>query len=247
MRAPRPFSSAMKGHSSHMNRRVGAVTNSAVFSACWSAIVFGASSPTTTCSEVIRAKAMPTAIEWAPARAQLGGHHAEQRLDRPRHRGLSDPAQPQAGHRNADLGRRDEAIGLGDGLPDADRTPVALGDQLVDPRLADGDNGKLGRDEEPVGAYQHQDGRQPAGDVERRLIHGGTLAGDPAGCKPAGRALRFGREEVAVHELGDRLLVEGIKPLEFEPHPDPVVAPGHRGVGFDLVLRARQPEPQPDR
>ena len=63
----------MNGQKARMNRRVGAVTSSAVFSACCSAIVFGASSPHTTCSDVMRAKAIPTAIECAPARAQSAG------------------------------------------------------------------------------------------------------------------------------------------------------------------------------
>ncbi len=63
----------MNGQKARMNSRVGAVTSSAVLSACCSAIVFGASSPHTTCSEVMRAKEIPKAIECAPARAHSSG------------------------------------------------------------------------------------------------------------------------------------------------------------------------------
>ena len=52
----------MKGHNRRMKSSVGLTTQSAVASECSSAMVFGASSPSTMCSAVTAANAIATAM-----------------------------------------------------------------------------------------------------------------------------------------------------------------------------------------
>ncbi len=109
----------MNGQNTRMNSRVGAATISEVVSGFCRAMVFGASSPNTMCRAVMKAKAMAMAIEWAPVRAHVGRQAGEQRFDQCRDGRLAQPAEAEARHGDAELGRRDVAVGLGDRLPDA--------------------------------------------------------------------------------------------------------------------------------
>ena len=95
----------MNGRNSHRNSAIGLTTSSAVFSACWSAIVFGASSPRTMCSAVMAAKAIATEIECAVTAGIEPGRNAEDRLDRGGDSRFADPPEAEAGHRDAELRR----------------------------------------------------------------------------------------------------------------------------------------------
>ena len=90
---PMPFSSVMNGQKSVMKSSVGLPTIMAVRSACWSAIVFGASSPSTMCRAVMRAKPTVTATVWAVTREMSAG-----RKSRPRSMSeatVGSPIQPR--------------------------------------------------------------------------------------------------------------------------------------------------------
>ena len=153
---PVPFSRRMNGQNAFMNSSVGLTTSSAVASARSSAIVFGASSPSTMCSAVTMAKAMATAMLCAVVAGDVRRQEGERRLNQRRERRLADPAEAEARHRDAELGRGDVAVGIGDRAPDGARAAVALGDQLIDARLADRDDRELRRDEEAVGEHERE-------------------------------------------------------------------------------------------
>ena len=80
-------------------------------------------------------------------------------------RRLADPPEADAGHRDAELGRGDVAVGIVDRAPHRARAAVAFGDQLIDARLADRDDRELGGDEEAVGEHERQHGSEAASSV----------------------------------------------------------------------------------
>ena len=144
----------MKGQNTFMNSSVGRATMSDMRSGYCSATVFGASSPSTMWSAVIIANAIVNAIEWEVATAIRSPSTRERWLDDSRERRLADPAQAEAGHRDAELRGGDVAVGVAERAPDDARRGAALGDELIDPRPAHGDERELGRHEEAV--RQHQ-------------------------------------------------------------------------------------------
>jgi hypothetical protein len=79
----------------------------------------------------------------------------QQRLQEVRNGRLAQPAQPQAGNGNAQLGGGDEAIGVVQGALGGGGARLALAGQLLDAGAAHTHQCKLGRHEEAVG--QHQD------------------------------------------------------------------------------------------
>ena len=146
-----------------MKSSVGFTTSSAVASARSSAMVFGVSSPSVMCSAVIDRE---RDRHGDAVRGRFGD------ADRQRtsnsgwisdgERRLADPAEAEAGHRDAELGGGDVAVGIGDGAAHRARAAVPFGDQLVDARLADGDDRELGRDEKAVREDQRQNAGQSA-------------------------------------------------------------------------------------
>ena len=151
----------MNGQNAFMNSSVGLTTSSAVASARSSAMVFGASSPRTMCSAVTIANAMATAMLWAVASAIAPGRNVQRRLDHRGQRRLADPAEADAGHRDAELGRGDVAVGIGDRAPHGARAAVPFGDQLIDARLADRDDREFRGDEKSVGEHERQHASEP--------------------------------------------------------------------------------------
>ena len=73
---PMPFSSRMNGQKAFMKSSVGLTTHSAVASARSSAMVFGASSPSTMCRAVMMANAIATAMLCAVVSAMAAGRNA---------------------------------------------------------------------------------------------------------------------------------------------------------------------------
>ena len=67
-------------------------------------------------------------------------------------RRLANPAEPKAGHRDAELRGGDVAVGVAD----RPRAAMAFGDQLVHTRLADRDDREFRRHEESVGEDECQ-------------------------------------------------------------------------------------------
>ena len=98
-------------------------------------------------------------------RGEQVGHDRKRGLDHRSQRRLADPAKADAGHRDPELCRGDVAVRIRHRASHRVRPPVALGDQLIDPRLADCDDGELGGDEEPVGEDQAQDRDQTPDNV----------------------------------------------------------------------------------
>ena len=119
----------MNGQNAFMNSSVGLTTQSAVVSGRSSAIVFGASSPSTMCSAVMMAKAIATAMLCAVASAIVAGRNAKTGSIERGQRRLADPAEADARHRDAELRRGDVAVGIGDRAPHGPRAPVAFGDR----------------------------------------------------------------------------------------------------------------------
>ena len=108
-----PFNRRMNGQNTFMNSSVGLTTISAVASGCSSAMVFGASSPSTMCSAVTMANAIATAMLCAVASAIRAGRNANAGWMSRCERRLADPAEAEAGHRDPELGRGDVAVGIG--------------------------------------------------------------------------------------------------------------------------------------
>ena len=173
---PIPFSSRMNGQNARMNSSVGFTTISAVASDRSSAMVFGASSPSTMCSAVTMANAIATAILCAGCLGDLRRQERERRLHQAGQGRLADPAQPEAGHRDPELGRGNVAVGIDHRPAHRARAPVPLGDHLIDAGLADRDDRELRGDEEPVGEDQRQDRRETPQNSCERVLHGVTLA-----------------------------------------------------------------------
>ena len=87
-------------------------------------------------------------------------HHGDGRL--------ADPPETEAGHRNAELGGGDVACWLADRTAHGSRAAGSLGDQLIDARLADGDDREFGRDEKSVREDEREDARQAPEDPSQR-------------------------------------------------------------------------------
>jgi hypothetical protein len=85
-------------------------------------------------------------------------------LDHVRERRFADPAQAERGEGDPELGARNRAIEVREGLLDLEGQPVSLFHELVDPRAAYGNQRELGRYEEAVGEHQRDDREQ----VQRR-------------------------------------------------------------------------------
>ena len=104
-------------------------------------------------------------------RGHLRRQEGKPRLDQRGERRLADPAETEAGHRDPELGGGDVAVGLADGPPHGPRAAVSFGDQLIDARLADGDDRELRRDEESVGEHEREHAAQPPRDIPERVVH----------------------------------------------------------------------------
>ena len=102
----------MNGENTSRNHSRGRAMLSATGSARWIATVFGASSPTTTCSTVMIAKARTTAVAAALPAAEADP--LEDRLEDVREGRLAEPAETQAGERDAELAGRQVAVDVPD-------------------------------------------------------------------------------------------------------------------------------------
>src|SRR5262249_40551331 len=76
---------------------------------------------------------------------------------------LADPAEGDAGERDAELRGGDGPVQVGDRTLDGRGRADALADHLLDPGLAHGDEGELGGDEEAVERYQGGDREESEG------------------------------------------------------------------------------------
>ena len=124
------------------------------------------------CSAVMIENAMATAIVCDVATEIGAGRPREQRLEQRRERRLANPAETEAGHRDAQLCRGDELVGIVERAPHRPRHAAALGEQLIDARLAHRDDRKLGGHEKSVGQNQRQHREQADADVEDGVVHG---------------------------------------------------------------------------
>ena len=106
------------------------------------------------------ANAIATAMRVRGRRRQSDWQEREDRLDQRGERRLANPSQADARHRDAELRRGDVAVRIGHGAAHGARAAVALGDQLVDARLADRHDREFRRDEEAVGEHQRHDADQ---------------------------------------------------------------------------------------
>ena len=161
----------MNGRNTRRNSSVGFATTSATFSGYCSATVFGASSPSTMWSAVMMVNAIATAMVCEVATEIGAGRRVEQRIDQRRERGLADPAEAEARHRDAELRGRDELVGIFERAPHRARHAAAFGEQLIDARLAHRDDRELGGHEKPVGQNQRQHREQADADVEDGAVH----------------------------------------------------------------------------
>ena len=98
---------------------------------------------------------------------RAGGREAtwqksERRLDDRGESGFANPAEPQAGHGDAKLRRRNVAVCIDDRPSEGHRQSIAFGNELVDARLADSDDGELGGHEKAVREHQR---RTPGSEV----------------------------------------------------------------------------------
>ncbi len=123
------------------------------------------------CSAVMIENAIAIAIVCDVATEIGVGSHSQQRLEQRRERGLADPPEPQTGHGDAELRRRDELIRILERAPHRARHPAPFGKQLIDPRLAHRDDRELGCDEKPVCQNQRQHREQTDADVEDGVVH----------------------------------------------------------------------------
>ena len=179
------------------------------------------------------------------------GQPYERRLDQGRERRLADPPEADAGHGDAELGRRDVAVRIRDGAPHGTRTPVPLGHQLVDAGLTDGDDGELGGDEEPVGQHERQHGDGLAivvallcAGIADRVFHHveDRLAAREGigGLDPAGRTrLRLVRRLVIAFIIGAGVCVALLQFDSFDKLAGALLASG-AVVGAIAGLAARQ-------
>ena len=117
------------------------------------------------------ANAMATAIVCEVTSEIGAGKMRQQRIDQRRERRLANPAEAEARHRDAELRGRDELIGILERAPHRARHAAAFGEQLIDPRLPDRDDGELGGHEKPVGQNQRQHREQANADVEDGVVH----------------------------------------------------------------------------
>src|SRR5207302_8179885 len=92
-----------------------------------------------------------------------------------------EPAEAEAGHRDAELRRGDVAIGRGHRPPYRARAAVPFGNQLIDPRLAHRHDRELRRDEQAVGAHQRREAGQPPQSGRKRVFHAGNLRASATG------------------------------------------------------------------
>src|SRR5437773_2763684 len=159
MARPPAFSKRINGQNARMKSSVGLTSQSAVASARCSAIVLGVSSPSVMCSAVMSANAMATAMLCAGFR-DSHRQGRKTRLNHDRQRRLADPAQAKARHRDAELRRRDVAGRIADRPPYRAGATMALRNQLVDARLADGHDREFGRNEKAVREHQCEDASQ---------------------------------------------------------------------------------------
>ena len=169
----------MNGQNARMKSSVGFTTSSAVVSARWSAMVFGVSSPSVMCSAVINREGDRHREAVRGGFRHPSRQRFEQRLNQHGERRLADPAETQAGHRDAELRRGDIAGGIGDRAAHRARAPRPFRDQLVDARLADGDDREFRRDEKTVRKDQRQDTCQAPEDPSQRILHDVILAAPP--------------------------------------------------------------------
>ena len=151
----------MNGQNTRMKSSGGLTTSSAVASARSSAIHFGASSPKTISTAVMIGEGDRDRDAVCGRGGEVGRQERQLRLDERGQRRLGEPAEPEAGHGDAELCRGDVAIGRRDGAPHGARAAVALGDQLIDARLAHRDDRELRGDEKAVGHDQRQQRREP--------------------------------------------------------------------------------------
>ena len=175
----------MNGQNTRMNSSVGRATMSEVRSGYCSATVFGASSPSTMWSAVMIANAMVKAIECAVATAIRSPQDARTRLDHAASAGSPIHPRPRLGHRDAELGGRDVAVGVPERAANDAGGGAAFGDELIDARLAHGDERELGRDEEAVAQHQQHDGEQ-SGEQLRHVRHTDPQCRDCSGLLSSG-------------------------------------------------------------
>jgi hypothetical protein len=107
-------------------------------------------------------------------RALLGQHAAQRRAQQAGEGLLAEPPEEEAGDGDAELGRGDEAVGIGLRALHEPRRAAPLRGQLIDARAPRGDEGELGGDEEAVGQHQYQDDEDAP---EGREVHGRCYAG----------------------------------------------------------------------
>ena len=96
------------------------------------------------------------------------GKKRERRLNHRCERGLADPPEADARHRDAELRRGDVRIGIAHGAAHGAGAAVALGDQLVDARLANRDDREFRRHEKSVGKHERQHAGQTPQDLHQR-------------------------------------------------------------------------------
>ena len=90
----------------------------------------------------------------------LAGQPGKQRLDQMRQRRLADPAQAQAGQRDAQLRRRDKAIGIFNGPLHGFGARIAARHSFGNARLAHADQAELRGHKEAVDQHQNDDERR---------------------------------------------------------------------------------------
>jgi hypothetical protein len=105
-------------------------------------------------------------------RRALGGRQPgealQRRFDQVGEGRFANPAQGEAGDGDAKLGRGDVGIEVIEAAQDGGGPSVALRRQMLDAGAADGDQGELGGDEEPVGEDEGNDGEKGKQGTNRR-------------------------------------------------------------------------------
>jgi hypothetical protein len=87
---------------------------------------------------------------------------------------LANPAEGDAGDGDAKLGRGDVGVEVIEAAQDRGGPPVSFRGQMLDAGAPDGNEGKLGGDEEPVGENEGDDREQRKQGTNRNIL---TVAG----------------------------------------------------------------------